>query len=125
MVTVDYQDPYTGSTQPPSAIRVPSAELVVPPAKSFDDYTIVGMDENGYPVDKQGNSLVFDENGNLFMKVRVGAGTCIKEDCPISEEHHHDNGEVFYHYDNYHRYSAPPAPVPSAATSTHHSESHH
>ena len=124
VVKVDYQDPYTGSTQPPSTIRVPSAppEPAVPPAKSFDDYTIVGMDENGYPVDEQGNSLHFDENGNLFMKVRVGAGTCIKEDCPISEEHHHDNGEVFYHYN---RYSAPPAPVPSAATSTHHSEDHH
>ena len=78
------------------AAPVPSAE----PARSFDDYTIVGMDENGYPVDEQGNSLVFDDNGNLFMKVRTGYGPCIKEDCSISDQHYHKNGEVIYLYSN-------------------------
>ncbi|MDE6281350.1 MAG: hypothetical protein K2M15_06120, partial [Oscillospiraceae bacterium] len=69
---------------------VPSAE----PARGFDDYTIVGMDENGYPVDEQGNSLVFDENGELFMKIKAGYGPCIKEDCPITEAHYHMDGQV-------------------------------
>lgn len=65
---------------------------------SFYDYTIVGTDENGYPVDGQGNSLVFDDSGNLLMKVRSGYAPCIRMDCNISQEHHHEGAEVVYHY---------------------------
>lgn len=65
---------------------------------SFYDYTIVGTDENGYPVDEQGNSLVFDDSGNLLMKVRSGYAPCIRMDCNISQEHHHEGAEVVYHY---------------------------
>ena len=65
---------------------------------SFYDYTIVGTDENGYPVDGQGNSLVFDDSGNLLMKVRSGYAPCVRMDCDISQEHHHEGAEVVYHY---------------------------
>ena len=79
-----------GSAEAGDAIPVPTAA----PAKDFDNYTITGMDENGYPLDEQGRRLVFDESGNLFMKVSAGYGPCIKEDCAISEAHYHRDGEV-------------------------------
>ncbi len=65
---------------------------------SFYDYTIVGTDENGYPVDEQGNRLIFDDSGKLFMKVRSGYAPCVRMDCDISQEHHHEGAEVVYHY---------------------------
>lgn len=68
------------------------------PSKAFDDYTIVGTDENGYPVDEQGRQLIFDDSGELFMKVRQGNSPCIREDCGIAQEHCHKDGEVVYLY---------------------------